>query len=300
MAICGLVDEEALAFALKEKRVAGAAFDVFSVEPAINSPLFNIENVVVTPHLGAATTEAQENVAVQVAEQMSEYLLKGAVSNALNMPSVTAEEALIMRPWLKLAESLGAFIGQMTVEPLSKIEITYNGSLAKMNLEALNCAAISGIMRVNNAQINMVSAPIIAKERGINISTTTQDKSGAFDGYIKVKVITKTRQKSISGTVFSDGKPRFIRIKGINIDSEISTHMIYTTNKDVPGIIGVLGKTLGDNNINIANFTLGRKSVGGEAIALLSIDAAATDQVVKNLKETLLFQQVQPLSFMVN
>ena len=118
--------------------------------------------------------------------------------------------------------------------------------------------------------------------------------------YIKVKVITKTRQKSISGTVFSDGKPRFIRIKGINIDSEISTHMIYTTNKDVPGIIGVLGKTLGDNNINIANFTLGRKSVGGEAIALLSIDAAATDQVVKNLKETLMFKQVQPLSFMVN
>ena len=296
----GLVDEEALAFALKEKRVAGAAFDVFSTEPAINSPLFNIENVVVTPHLGAATTEAQENVAIQVAEQMSEYLLRGAVSNALNMPSVTAEEAIIMRPWLKLAECLGAFIGQMTVEPLSKIEITYNGSLAKMNLDALNCAAISGIMRVNNTQINMVSAPIIAKERGINISTTTQDKSGAFDGYIKVKVITKTRQKSIAGTVFSDGKPRFIRIKGINIDSEISTHMIYTTNKDVPGIIGVLGKTLGDNNINVANFTLGRESVGGEAIALLSIDVAATDLVVKSLKETLLFQQVQPLSFIVN
>ncbi len=296
----GLVDEEALACALKEKRVAGAAFDVFSTEPAINSPLFNIENVVVTPHLGAATTEAQENVAIQVAEQMSEYLLRGAVSNALNMPSVTAEEAIIMRPWLKLAECLGAFIGQMTVEPLSKIEITYNGSLAKMNLDALNCAAISGIMRVNNTQINMVSAPIIAKERGINISTTTQDKSGAFDGYIKVKVITKTRQKSIAGTVFSDGKPRFIRIKGINIDSEISTHMIYTTNKDVPGIIGVLGKTLGDNNINVANFTLGRESVGGEAIALLSIDVAATDLVVKSLKETLLFQQVQPLSFIVN
>ena len=295
----GLVDEQALADAVLKNKIAGAAFDVFEKEPATDSPLFNIPNVVVTPHLGAATSEAQENVAIQIAEQMSEFLLKGAVSNTLNMPSVTAEEALVMHPWLKLAENLGAFTGQMTEEPILQIQITYNGVLKNLNLDALNCAAISGIMKVNNAQINMVSAPVIAKERGINISTITQDKSGSFDGYIKINVITETRERSVAGTVFSDGKPRFIQIKGINIDAEICENMIYTTNKDIPGIIGILGKTLGDNKINIANFTLGRASVGGEAIALLSVDGSVSSDAITALKETNLFQQVKSLTFLV-
>ena len=154
-------------------------------------------------------------------------------------------------------------------------------------------------MKVNNAQINMVSAPVIAKERGINISTITQDKSGSFDGYIKINVITETRERSVAGTVFSDGKPRFIQIKGINIDAEIGENMIYTTNKDTPGIIGILGKTLGDNKINIANFTLGRASVGGEAIALLSVDGSVSSDAITALKETNLFQQVKSLTFLV-
>ena len=155
-------------------------------------------------------------------------------------------------------------------------------------------------MKVNNAQINMVSAPVIAKERGINISTITQDKSGSFDGYIKINVITETREKSVAGTVFSDGKPRFIQIKGINIDAEIGENMIYTTNKDLPGIIGILGKTLGDNKINIANFTLGRASIGGEAIALLSVDGSVSNAAIIALKETNLFQQVKSLTFLVS
>ena len=291
-----MVDEQALADAILKNQIAGAAFDVFEKEPATDSPLFNIPNVVVTPHLGAATSEAQENVAIQIAEQMSEFLLKGAVSNALNMPSVTAEEALVMHPWLKLAENLGAFTGQMTEEPILQIQITYNGVLKNLNLDALNCVAIAGIMKVNNAQINMVSAPVIAKERGINISTITQDKSGSFDGYIKINVVTETREKSVAGTVFSDGKPRFIQIKGINIDAEIGENMIYTTNKDLPGIIGILGKTLGDNKINIANFTLGRASIGGEAIALLSVDGSVSSAAIIALKETNLFQQVKSLT----
>ncbi|MDP3341548.1 phosphoglycerate dehydrogenase [Frigidibacter sp.] len=293
----GLVDEAALAEALKSGQVAGAAFDVFEVEPATESPLFGLPNVVVTPHLGASTTEAQENVALQVAEQMSDYLLTGAVQNALNMPSVTAEEAAVMGPWVKLAGHLGAFVGQMTDEPIKAINILYDGHVADMNLAALNCAAIAGIMRATNPAVNMVSAPVIAKERGIQISTTQQEKSGVFDAYIKLTMVTETRERSIGGTVFSDGKPRFIQVKGINIDAEVGQHMLYTTNRDVPGIIGTLGGTLGKHGVNIANFTLGRAAAGEDAIAILYLDEPLPEEVKADLEATGLFQQVKPLEF---
>ncbi|MEL7177666.1 MAG: phosphoglycerate dehydrogenase, partial [Pseudomonadota bacterium] len=233
----------------------------------------------------------------QVAEQMSDYLLTGAVTNALNMPSVTAEEAKVMGPWIKLADHLGAFIGQMTDEPIKAINILYDGTVAQMNLEALNCSVVAGIMKRTNPDVNMVSAPVIAKERGIKISTTNQDKSGAFDGYIKVTVVTDKRERSIGGTVFSDGKPRFIQIKGINIDAEIGAHMLYTTNEDMPGIIGLLGQTMGQNDVNIANFTLGRNEAGGEAIALLYIDHPVEASIIKQLENTGKFTQVKPLQF---
>ena len=293
----GLVDEKALAELLKSGHVAGAAFDVFSEEPAKENVLFGLPNVVCTPHLGAATSEAQENVALQVAEQMSNYLLTGAVENALNMPSVTAEEAKVMGPWVKLAGHLGAFIGQMTDEPIKAINILYDGSVSEMNLDALNCSVVAGIMKAVNPDVNLVSAPVVAKERGVQISTTSQDKSGAFDGYIKLTVVTDTRERSIAGTVFSDGKPRFIQIKGINIDAEIGAHMLYTTNKDIPGIIGTLGQTMGENGVNIANFTLGRKDAGGDAIALLYVDAQVPAPTLKKLTDTGMFQQVRPLQF---
>ena len=293
----GLVDEAALAELIKSGHVAGAGFDVFAEEPATENPLFNLPNVVVTPHLGAATTEAQENVALQVAEQMADYLLTGAVSNALNMPSVTAEEARIMGPWLKLAEHLGAFVGQLTDEPIQSIELVYNGISKDMNLKALNCAAIAGVMKATNPAVNMVSAPIIAKDRGIEVSTTTQDKTGVFDGYIRLVVVTDSRTRSIAGTVFSDGKPRFIQIKGINIDAEIGAHMLYTTNRDVPGIIGMLGRTMGEHGVNIANFTLGRSARDGDAIALLYLDEPPPAAVLDQLQATGLFQQVRELTF---
>jgi len=293
----GLVDEEALADLLKSGHVAGAGFDVFAEEPATDNPLFGLPNVVCTPHLGAATTEAQENVALQVAEQMSDYLLTGAVTNALNMPSVTAEEAKVMGPWINLSDHLGNFIGQMTDEPIKAINILYDGVVSEMNLEALTCSAVAGIMKSVNPDVNMVSAPVVAKERGVKISTTKQDKSGAFEGYIKLTVVTDKRERSIGGTVFSDGKPRFIQIKGINIDAEIGAHMLYTTNNDEPGIIGTLGQMMGENGVNIANFTLGRSAAGGEAIALLYVDAPVDGDVIKKLESTGKFQQVRPLNF---
>jgi len=293
----GLVDEEAVADLLKSGHIAGAAFDVFANEPATENPLFGLPNVVCTPHLGAATTEAQENVALQVAEQMSDYLLTGAVSNALNMPSVTAEEAKVMGPWIKLAGHLGAFIGQMTDEPIKAINILYDGAASQMNLAALTSATVAGIMKTVNPEVNMVSAPVVAKERGIKISTTHQDKSGAFEGYIKLTVVTDKRERSMGGTIFSDGKPRFIQIKGINIDAEIGEHMLYVTNRDEPGIIGALGATMGAHDVNIANFTLGRSNAGGEAIALLYVDAPVPQAAIDALQKTGYFQQIKPLHF---
>ena len=295
----GLVDEAALAAALKSGQVGGAALDVFEVEPATTSPLFGLPNVVCTPHLGASTTEAQENVALQVAEQMSDYLLTGAVQNALNMPSVTAEEAAVMGPWIKLASHLGSFIGQMTEEPIKAINILYDGSVSAMNLAALNSAVIAGVMKASNPEVNLVSAPVVAKERGIQVSTTRQDKSGVFDAYIKVTMVTDTRERSVAGTCFSDGKPRFIQIKGINIDAEIGAHMLYTTNDDVPGIIGLLGMTMGKNGVNIANFTLGRSGVGKDAIAILYLDQAIDPKVIDTLEGTGMFHSVKALQFEV-
>ena len=295
----GLIDEEALAELLKSGHVAGAALDVFATEPATESPLFNLPNVVVTPHLGASTNEAQENVALQVAEQMADYLLTGAVSNALNMPSVTAEEAAVMGPWIKLAGHLGAFIGQMTDEPIKAINVLYDGVASEMNLKALNAAVIAGVMKATNPDVNMVSAPVMAAERGVQVATTTQAKTGVFDGYIKATVVTDSRERSIAGTVFSDGKPRFIQIRGINVDAEIGEHMLYTRNRDVPGVIGALGMTLGDLGVNIANFTLGRTGAGDDAIAILYLDEELRPEVLEALRATGKFLQVRPLHFEV-
>ncbi|SEK93780.1 phosphoglycerate dehydrogenase [Pacificibacter marinus] len=293
----GLVDEEALAELLKSGHVAGAALDVFAVEPAKENVLFGLPNVVCTPHLGASTSEAQENVALQVAEQMSNYLLDGAVENALNMPSMSAEEAKIMGPWVTLAENLGSFIGQVTDEAIKEINVTFDGVAAEMNLKALEAAVIAGIMQAANPDVNMVSAPVIAKERGIQISKTTQDATGTFDGYIKLDIQTVEKHRTIAGTVFSDGKPRFIQIKGITIDAEVGEHMLYTTNQDVPGILGKLGTLLAEHDENIANFTLGRAKAGGDAIAVTFLDTPIKATTVKALKDSGLFQHVRPLHF---
>lgn len=293
----GLVVEADLVEALKSGKVAGAGIDVFETEPATENPLFDFPQVVCTPHLGASTSEAQENVALQVAEQMSDYLVKGAVSNAINMPSITAEEAPRLKPFVKLAEVLGAFVGQATDEPIIEVEILFDGSTATMNTKALTSAALAGLIRPQVSDVNMVSAPIMVKERGIIVSEVRRDKSGVFDGYIKLTVKTANRSRAIAGTCFSDGKPRFIQIKGINLDAEVGQHMLYTTNADVPGIIGLLGTVCGENNVNIANFSLGRDHAGGNAIALLYLDAPFPENVLAKLRAHPAIESARRLSF---
>ena len=293
----GLVVEEDLVAALKSGKVAGAGIDVFAAEPATDSPLFGMDNVVCTPHLGASTSEAQENVALQIAEQMADYLTKGAVSNAINMPSITAEEAPRLKPFVKLAEVLGAFVGQVTEEPIKEVEILFDGSTAGMNTRALISAALAGLIRPQVADVNMVSAPIMVKERGIIVAEVKRDKSGVFDGYVKLTVKTEKQTRSIAGTCFSDHKPRFIQIKGINLDAEVGQHMLYTTNADAPGIIGLLGTVCGDNGVNIANFQLGRNRPGGDAIALLYLDAPFPEEVLAQVRAHKAIRSAKPLHF---
>ena len=293
----GIVDEAALAAAIRSGQVAGAALDVFENEPPEGSPLLDMPEVIVTPHLGASTTEAQEKVAQQIAEQMSDYLLRGAVSNALNMPAISAEEAPRLKPWIALADHLGTFVGQMTDEPILAVNLLFDGSIGDMNTDALSAAATAGMLRPSNPEVNMVSAEVMAKERGFLISSTKQSQSGVFDAYIKISITTDRRTRSVAGTVFSDGKPRFIQIKGIYVDAEVTRNMLYTTNRDVPGIIGALGTILGDCGVNIASFNLGRSGAGDDAIALLSLDSAADASVVAAIRDSGVFGQVRPLEF---
>lgn len=296
----GLVREADLAAAIRSGKVAGAGFDVFEQEPAYESPLFGLPNVVCTPHLGASTTEAQENVALQIAEQMSDYLLRGAVANAINMPSITAEEAPRLKPFVRLADVLGAFVGQVTESAIKEVEILYDGSTAQLNTNALTSAALAGLIRPQVADVNMVSAPIMVKERGIILSEAKRDKSGVFDGYIKLTVKTARQTRSIAGTCFSDGKPRFIQIKGINLEAEVGANMVYTTNADAPGIIGLLGTVFGNAGVNIANFSLGRNRPGGDAIALLYVDEPVSEEVLDLVRSHREILSAKPLIFAVD
>ncbi|MDF2982551.1 MAG: 3-phosphoglycerate dehydrogenase [Devosia sp.] len=279
----GLVDEAALYEALKSGKVAGAAFDVFVEEPAQNNPLFELANFIATPHLGASTTEAQENVALQVAEQISAYLNTGEITNALNFPSISAEEAPRLTPWVKLAEALGSFAGQLTETSIKGIRIEYEGNVAGLNTKPMTAAAINGVLKPQVAEVNMVSAPQIAKDRGINVEIITRDQQGAYEGYIRLTVITERQERGIAGTIFANGKSRIIQVKGINMDAELTPSMLYVTNEDKPGHIGRLGTLLGNLGINIANFNLGRAEVGGDAIALLSIDGEVTAEQLKEI-----------------
>ena len=280
----GLVDEAALRALLDSGHVAGAAFDVFITEPATENPLFGHPNVVCTPHLGASTTEAQENVALQVAEQMSDYLMRGAISNAVNFPSITAEEAPRLKPFIALAERLGSFAGQLTETSILKVTITFEGAVAKLKTKALTASALAGLLRPLLSDVNVVSAPVVAKERGIAIDEVTRAADGDYESLITLTVVTEKQTRSVAGTVFHDGQPRIVDIKGIKLDAEFGPSMIYVTNEDKPGFIGRFAGLLGEAGVNIATFALGRDKQGGSAIALVEVDGKVPEGVLAKIQ----------------
>ena len=293
----GLVDEGALYEALKNGQVAGAAFDVFVTEPATENPLFHLPNVVCTPHLGAATSEAQENVALQIAEQMSDYLLRGAITNAINFPSISAEEAPKLKPFIALAEKLGSFAGQLTETGISKVQLAYEGAVAQMNTKALTSAALAGLLRPMLGDVNVVSAPVVAKERGIVVEEVTREMPEDYESLITVTVTTERQTRHVSGTVFADGRPRIVNIKGIRMDAEFGPSMIYITNLDKPGFIGKFSSTLGEAGINIATFHVGRDAPGGNAVALIEIDGDLSEAVLAKVRALPQVQQAKSLHF---
>jgi D-3-phosphoglycerate dehydrogenase len=269
----GLIDETALKEALDSGHVAGAALDVFVTEPARESPLFGTPNFICTPHLGASTNEAQVNVALQVAEQMADYLTTGGVTNALNMPSLSAEEAPKLRPYMVLAERLGSLVGQLAHDNLTKISIEVEGAAAQLNPKPITAAVLAGLMKVYSQTVNMVNAPFLAKERGLDVREVRHDREGNYHTLIRVTVATSQGDRSVAGTLFGNGESRLVEIFGIGIEAELAGDMLYVVNQDAPGFIGRIGTLLGERGINIGTFHLGRRQAGGEAVLLLSVDS---------------------------
>jgi D-3-phosphoglycerate dehydrogenase / 2-oxoglutarate reductase len=293
----GLIDEAALRDALDSGQVAGAALDVFVEEPAKANPLFGAPGLVATPHLGASTTEAQVNVAIQVAEQMSDYLVRGGVTNALNMPSLTAEEAPRLRPYMELAEKLGSLVGQVEGLGVTGISIEVEGAAAALNQKPITGAVLAGLMKVYSDSVNMINAPFLAKERGLDVREVRHDREGDYHTLVRVAVMTPAGRRSVAGTLFGNAAPRLVDMFGIAIEAELQGEMIYMVNEDAPGFIGRLGTTLGAAGVNIATFHLGRREAGGEAVALVAVDGHIDGELVGRLEALPGVKRVKPLRF---
>lgn len=286
----GLVDENALRELLDSGHIGGAAFDVFTTEPAKSNVLFDAPNFVATPHLGAATTEAQENVALQIAEQMSDYLLTGAVTNALNMPSITADEAPRLKPFISLAEKLGNFAGQISGDGFDEVVIEYEGAISEMNRKPLTASLLAGLLRPSRGEVNIVSAPSVLQDSGVKLTETKTDSSPVYESLIRVKVKTKLTGprssaggwRTLAGTVIA-GRPRIVEVKEISLEADFQPTMLYINNHDKPGFIGALGAVIGAAEMNIATFNLGRTESGGEAVSLVGIDAVPDSSLLEEI-----------------
>ena len=292
----GLVDELALCAALKSGHIKGAALDVYEVEPALENPLFDMDNVICTPHLGASTIEAQEKVAIQIAEQISEYLKSGAVNNAINAPSLSAEEAQVLRPYLQLAQCLGSFVGQLTHDPIKTLTVTYGGDANDLNVSPLTIQVVQSILEHHSSYVNSVNARELARDRNIDVIEAHNEGRDEYPCRITVVVETESQSRSICGTLIQN-RPRVIDVKGIPLESKLGEHMLYITNFDKPGVIGDIGTTAADRGINIANMHLGRDSQNGNAIVLLEVDEKLSNDDLERLRSLPNINNVRYLHF---
>jgi D-3-phosphoglycerate dehydrogenase / 2-oxoglutarate reductase len=293
----GLIDEAALKAGLDSGHIAGAALDVFVEEPAKDNPLFGAPGLVATPHLGASTTEAQVNVALQAAEQMSDFLIRGGVTNALNMPSLSAEEAPRLKPYMALAERLGSLVGQLAHGGLERISIETEGAAAELNQKPISSAVLAGLMRVHSDTVNMVNAPFLAKERGIDVREVRHTHEGDYHTLVRVSVSTEAGERSVAGTLFGNAAPRLVELFGVAVEAELTGSMIYIVNEDRPGFIGKLGTRLGEAGVNIATFNLGRRAAGGEAVALVAVDGQVGAELIADLARLPGVRTALPLRF---
>ena len=292
----GLVDEAALRAALESGQVAAAGFDVFVTEPAKENVLFGAPNFVATPHLGASTNEAQENVALQVAEQMSDYLLAGAVTNALNMASISAEEASRLKPFIGLIDKLGSFAGQIADDGLEAVEIEYEGEVAQLNIQPLTATALASLMRPLMPDVNIVSAPVVLKQKGTPLTVSKRDTSPIYGSLIRIKVLTGGRWRTLAGVV-NAGTAKIVEVKGMALEADFHPVMLLINNLDKPGFIGALGTILGEANINIATFHLGRQAAEQDAIAIVGVDQVVPVAIQQKLRALPHVRYVKVLKF---
>jgi D-3-phosphoglycerate dehydrogenase len=282
----GIINEKDLFDAIEVGKVAGAALDVFEKEPPENNPLVGHEKVVCTPHLGASTQEAQENVAIAIAEQVVDYLVHGVIRNAVNFPSIPADQAAILQPYITLAEKIGSFSSQIFDGGIIEINLEYKGEVSELNVSPLTIAAIKGFLTpILEETVNFVNAPFIAKERGIEVKESKSSDVGDYQSAIIMKIRSQKKELSVVGTLFSRKDPRIVKIDDFTVEIVPEGNMLFMFNIDKPGVIGNIGTLLGKNNINIARMHFGREKAGGKAISVVNIDSPVSDKILAEIKK---------------
>jgi len=286
-----LIDEGALAEALKAGKLGGAALDVFVEEPPKNSPLIGLPNVIATPHIAGSTAEAQEEVGTQVALQVRDYLKEGIIRNAVNLPALSADQYRRVRPYLLLAERLGSLVAQGAATRLERIKIRYAGEVAEVGTHLLRSAVLAGILNaILDDKVNVVNAPALAAARGIAVEEETRKREHGFPNTLEVSAVSKKAGDAgftAEGTVLFDGTPRVLAIDGIALESQLEGNILYLRNHDEPGVVGQVGSTLGRLGVNIATFALGRREAtrGAAAVSLVRVDGPVADNVLAEIKQ---------------